>query len=68
MRALSADRSVRVSTPRGEIVGAYHGNAAFDLAPAADMVGGGEARDSPLVVIVSEAGEAADLAEASGVE
>ena len=68
MGALAADRAVGMAAARGEIVSAYHGRPALDFAPAADMVGGREACDSSIVVIVREAREAADLAKAAGVE
>ena len=68
MRALAADRAVGMPAARGEIVGAYHDRPAVNLAPAADMVGGREARDPSIFVIVREAREAADLAKAAGVE
>src|SRR3954453_16886537 len=68
MDALSADRTVGMPAARGEIVGAHNDLPASNLAPAADMVGRREPRDSSILVIVSKAGEAADLAEATLVE
>ena len=66
--ALAPDRAVGMAAARGEIVGADDGRAAVDLAPAADVVGGGEAGDPSILVVVREAREAADLAKAAGVE
>ena len=68
MGALPADRAVGMPAARGEIVGAHHRGSAVDFAPASNMVGRREARDSSVVVIVREAREAADLAKAAGVE
>src|SRR5271170_493252 len=68
MSGLAADGAVGMPAARGEIVGAYHGGPAGNLAPSANMVGGREARDAALVVIVRKAREAADFAKAAGVE
>src|ERR1700719_1390649 len=68
MSALSTDCAVGMTTARGEIVGAHHDCSAVDLAPATDMVGGREARDPSILVVVREACEAADLAKAARVE
>src|SRR5271170_3147204 len=68
MRALAANRAVGMATARGETGGAYHDRPAIDLAPATDMVGGREARDPSILIIVREACEAADFAKAARVE
>src|ERR1700689_764552 len=68
MRALAAIRAVGMTAARGEVVGAHHDRAAVDLAPATDMVGGREAGDPSILIIVREAGEAADFAKDAGVE
>src|SRR5882672_381086 len=68
MGALSTNCAVGMTTARGEIVGAHHNGSSVDLAPATDMVGGREAGDPSILVVVREACEAADLAKAASVE
>src|ERR1700720_2742969 len=68
MGALSANCAVGMTTARGEIIRAHHHRPAVDLAPATDMVGGREARDLSIFVVVCETCEAPDLAKAAGVE
>src|SRR5579862_2511878 len=68
MSALSANCAVGMPTARGEIVRAHHDRPAVDLAPSTDMVGGCEARDLSIFIVVCEAREAPDLAKAAGVE
>ena len=68
MSAFPTDRAVRMPTARSEIVGAHHDRSTGDLAPAPDMVGGREARDPSIFIIICKACEAADLAKAAGVE
>src|SRR5262245_24151651 len=57
-----------MSAARGKIVGAYHRRAPSDLAPPSHVVGGREARDASLVVVVSETRKAANLAKGAEVE
>src|SRR5258708_33970076 len=68
MGALSANCAVGMTTARGEIVGAHHNGSSVDLAPATDMVGGREAGDPSILVVVRKACEATDLAKAASVE
>ncbi len=66
--ALGPDRAVGVAAAGGEVVGADDGGAPLDLAPAADVVGRREVGDGAVLVVGGEAGQAAHLAEAAGIE
>src|SRR5690606_1569996 len=68
VEALGADGPVRVAAAGGEVVGAHDGEAAVDLAPAADVVGRGEGGDPAVLVVGGEAGHAAHLADRALVE
>ncbi len=68
MSALGADRAVRMTSARREVVGADHGRATGDLAPAADVVRRRERGDVALLVVGGEPGDAPNLAERALVE
>src|SRR5262249_22351712 len=57
-----------MSTARGKIVGAHYGCAPRDFAPSSHMIGGCEAGDTSILVIVRESCEAANLAKGPSVE
>ena len=65
---LLADRAVGMAAARGEVVGADDAGAALEAALAADMAGRREFGDVAVVVERGEARQAADLAEAAGIE
>ena len=65
---LLADRAVGMAAARGEVVGADDAGAALDAALAADMAGRREFGDVAASSKRREARQAADLAEAAGIE
>ena len=65
---LVADRAVGVAAARGEVVGADDAGTALDAALAADMACRRELGDVAVLVERGEARQAADLAEAAGIE
>src|SRR5215468_4686554 len=57
-----------MSSARGKIVGAHYGCASCDFAPSSHMIGGREAGNTSILVIVRESREAANFAKGSSVE
>ena len=68
MEGLGRYRAVGMAPARGEIVGTDDDQPVADFAPAANMVGRCEAGDATRVVVVSKAGEAANLPEAARIK